>query len=181
MQPTTARKSVPARTSGAQFSGVMPPIAQDGSSIISDHQARISGSSKVESLPWSWTERTHRTRHNPRRPRPLAWRDRGSPCRSRPRSGPGRSMPWPDAPAYPPARHGPRRTRSAPPDRHDHSAGTRHSRDCATGPQHVDRPPPRVVVDVLEPQLHRRHVACVERRGEPVANRDGSSAGGVIR
>ena len=46
MQPTTARKSVPARTRGPLFSGVMPPMAHDGSSIISDHQARISGSSK---------------------------------------------------------------------------------------------------------------------------------------
>src|SRR3954451_6405807 len=46
-QPTTARKSVPACTSGAQFSGVIPPIAQLGSSIISDHHRRISGSSSA--------------------------------------------------------------------------------------------------------------------------------------
>ena len=43
--PTTARKSAPARTSGAQLAGVMPPMAQHGSSIISDHHARILGSS----------------------------------------------------------------------------------------------------------------------------------------
>src|SRR5690242_15459758 len=46
MQPTTARKSAPARTSGPQFSGVMPPMAQQGSSISSDHHVRISGSMK---------------------------------------------------------------------------------------------------------------------------------------
>src|SRR4051794_28170345 len=43
MEPTTARKSAPARTSGWQFSAVMPPMAQQGSSIISDHQDRMSG------------------------------------------------------------------------------------------------------------------------------------------
>src|SRR5579883_782064 len=40
---TTARKSAPARTSCEQFSGVMPPIATQGTVIISLHQARRSG------------------------------------------------------------------------------------------------------------------------------------------
>ena len=44
--PTTARKSAPAWTRGAQFSGVMPPMAQQGSSISSDHHWMISGSTK---------------------------------------------------------------------------------------------------------------------------------------
>src|ERR1700678_507739 len=46
-QPITARKSAPACTSGAQFCAVMPPMAQHGSSISSDHQCRISGSTRL--------------------------------------------------------------------------------------------------------------------------------------
>jgi hypothetical protein len=37
--PTTARKVAPAWTKGAQFWGVMPPMATQGSSMSSDHQA----------------------------------------------------------------------------------------------------------------------------------------------
>ena len=34
-------------TSAAQFAAVMPPMATQGSSIISDHHARIAGSARV--------------------------------------------------------------------------------------------------------------------------------------
>src|SRR6185437_1628586 len=40
----TARKSALALTSVPQFSGVIPPMAQDGTVMISFHQVRISGS-----------------------------------------------------------------------------------------------------------------------------------------
>src|SRR5258707_6195706 len=40
---TTARKSAPAVTRGAQMSGVMPPIATPGTGMISLHQASHSG------------------------------------------------------------------------------------------------------------------------------------------
>src|SRR5690606_25595824 len=43
----TARKSAPASISGTQFSTVMPPMATQGISISSDHQAMISGSARV--------------------------------------------------------------------------------------------------------------------------------------
>src|SRR5260370_41349997 len=43
---TTARKSAPAATSGPQFSGVMPPMATQGTVMISAHQRRISRSAR---------------------------------------------------------------------------------------------------------------------------------------
>ena len=44
--PTTARKSAPARTSGAQLAAVMPPIATQGSSNMPLHHSRISGAGR---------------------------------------------------------------------------------------------------------------------------------------
>jgi hypothetical protein len=41
--PMTARKSAPASTSGPQLSCVMPPIAQQGITVVSLHHSRISG------------------------------------------------------------------------------------------------------------------------------------------
>ena len=42
--PTTARKSAPARTKGAQFAAVMPPMATQGTSITSLHHSSRSRS-----------------------------------------------------------------------------------------------------------------------------------------
>ena len=170
MQPTTARKSAPARTSGAQFSGVMPPMAQHGSSIISDHHAQDFRIEQVRHLLRAWTERTRRTRRNPRRPRRPASPGRGCPCRSRPsvRSGPISARAW---------RAGmsscPTCTPSQPVGTHQIGAVVQQERHVARlrhRPQHVDRPPPRIVIDVLQPQLHRRHVAGVQR-GAPGGRR----------
>ena len=47
--------------------------------------------------------------------------------------------------------------------------------------QRLDRPADGVVVDVLQPDLQRRHVAGIERRGQQVGEAGRSRAGGVIR
>ena len=44
--PLTARKSAPAATSGAQFCGVIPPIATQGISNSDCHQVNSSGSGR---------------------------------------------------------------------------------------------------------------------------------------
>ena len=67
---------------------------------------------------------------------------------------------------------------------HQISAVVQQERDAARlrhRAQHVDRAAPGIIVNVLQPKLHRRDIAGIQRGCQRSANGTGSSCGGVIR